>query len=60
MCQLMEQMRNETAEKTLIAAWTAAIQKLNVKLKISEEDAAELLQIPEDARESVFTALHAN
>ena len=62
MCKMLEEMRDETAEKTAIATklsiWASDIQKLMLKIKISAEDAAELLEIPDAYRETVLASLN--
>ena len=63
MCRMMEEMRNETAAKS--AAEQAVkdaidhVKKLVGKLKISAEDAADMLEIPESYRGAVLEALNA-
>ena len=63
MCRMMEEMRNEVAEKTAVEqAIKDAIdhvKKLVEKLKISAEDAADMLEIPEGYRAIVLEALNA-
>ena len=66
MCKMLEEMRDEAATKAAekatlaakLATWTEDIQKLMLKIKISAEDAAELLDIPDAYRETVLASLN--
>ena len=57
MCLLLEQMRNETAEKSMITTRVEDVRRLMAKLKIGVEDAIELLDVPTDHRAAVLAAL---
>ena len=61
MCRMMEEMRNEAAEKSAaeqaIKDAIEYVQKVAEKIKISAEDAVELLEIPDNYREAVLAAL---
>ena len=59
MCRMMEEMRNETANSQAIKDAIDYVKKLVGKLKISAEDAADMLEIPESYRGAVLEALNA-
>ena len=60
MCRMMEEMRDETANSQAVKdAAIDHVKKLVGKLKISAEDAADMLEIPESYRGAVLEALNA-
>lgn len=57
MCRAMEEMRNETAEKTAFATNVAAIGKMMKKFNITVQEALSVLEIPESEHASYIAAI---
>jgi len=57
MCRAMEEMRNETAEKTAFATNVAAISKMMKKLNITIQEALSVLDIPESEHARYIAAI---
>ena len=57
MCLLLEQMRNEVAEKTVVEQAIDHARLLIRKFRLTSEEAVETLEVPEAYRAAVLAAL---
>ena len=59
MCRLMEQMRNEAAEKSAVEQVIKDARNLMDHFRVGAEEAITALKIPAEYLETVLTALNA-
>lgn len=57
MCRVMEEMRNETAEKTAFVTNVATISKMVKKLNFTVQEALNFLEIPESEHARYIAAI---
>ena len=59
MCLMLEQMRNEAAEKSILSTWIEDAHNLMSHFHVNADEAILALKIPEKYRPTVLEALHA-